>query len=148
MSHTHALRESVPAARFGPGAGAGLDNFDQSDWNQLHQSERVGFVHPLHEQMARALDEHRIPWQYKPRTFAVEWDDEGNFLDSLTPDFYLPALDLYIELAGSGADPDKPRRLRLLRQAYPSVRVELFSCTQCFDLTGPIHLLRQRSRRF
>jgi hypothetical protein len=87
--------------------------------------EPVEFLRPADKRFARALDERGIEWQYKPRTFAVEWDDDGNFLDCFSPDFYLPACDLFIQLAAkdrSGAD---ARKVRLLHWTYPSIRIEL-----------------------
>ena len=93
----------------------------------MRSARYVEFLDSSAEAFARALDEFGIEWRYKPRTFAVEWDDEGNFMDSFTPDFYLPANDLYIELvstdrARAAAD---ARSVRLLRQNNPSVRIEL-----------------------
>ena len=35
------------------------------------------FAHPIEEEFARILDYYGIPWEYEPRTFALEWDDEG-----------------------------------------------------------------------
>lgn len=88
-------------------------------------TESVTFVHPSHAIFARMLDEQGILWQYKPRTFAVEWDEEGNFLDSVTPDFYLPAWDRYVEVDCFGAA--QVRTIRLLQQQYPGVRIDLFT---------------------
>jgi len=87
------------------------------------------FVHSWQEEFARVLDEYEIAWQYKPRTFAVEWDEDGNFVDSFTPDFYLPALDVYVELIANGHQGfgAKARKVRLLRQQHPEIRIELLS---------------------
>src|SRR5262245_24372965 len=105
---------------------------EQIKWpldQDLNSDTPVDFVCSWEEAFARTLDQHGIFWQYKHRTFAVEWDDEGNFVDSFTPDFYLPLFDLYVELTvpnhhEAGA---KARKVRLLRQQRPGLRIELLS---------------------
>lgn len=119
---------------FSPGIGAlALHNLSQPDWlnttAEPYERNAVEFAYCCEEEFARMLDQHQIPWRYKPRTFAVEWDEEGNFVDSFTPDFHLPALDLYVELVAPeyhGSAP-KARKVRLLRQQYPEIRIELLS---------------------
>ena len=56
------------------------------------------FAHPSERVAAQILDFYRIRWEYEPTTFPIEWDAKGNVLASFAPDFYLPDLDLYIEL--------------------------------------------------
>jgi hypothetical protein len=85
----------------------------------------VEFTDASHNLFAVNLDNHEIAWRYKPRTFAVEWDVEGNFVGSFTPDFYLPDYDQYVELASEGLLAEKMRKVRLLRQNYPEVTVRL-----------------------
>jgi hypothetical protein len=85
----------------------------------------VDFANECEEEFARALEAHRILWRYKPRTFAVEWDEEGNFVDSFTPGFYLPAHNRYVEVTapdcrGSVA----ARKVRLLRQQYSRITID------------------------
>jgi len=48
-------------------------------------------------------------------------------VEAFTPDFYLPDLDLYIELTTlkQALVTDKHRKVRLLREQYPNVRVKL-----------------------
>lgn len=95
----------------------------------IHIAERrpVEFAHPSEEEFARILDFYQITWQYEPRTFAIEWDDEGNFVNGFTPDFYLPEYDLYIELTTLKQKlvTAKNRKVRLLRQNYPDVNIKL-----------------------
>jgi hypoxanthine phosphoribosyltransferase len=55
------------------------------------------FAHPLERELALVLDEHGIPWRYEERTFVLERDADGKVREALTPDFYLPDQDLYIE---------------------------------------------------
>ena len=99
--------------------------FQESSHRDLSRVSRVEFLNSSHEAFAQGLDEHGVEWRYKARTFAVEWDDEGNFVDSFTPDFYLPANDLYIEVASTDRARADARSVRLLRQNYPSVHIEL-----------------------
>jgi hypothetical protein len=56
------------------------------------------FAHPSEAAFARILDFYQIPWEYEPRTFDLQWDDEGNVIEAFSPDFYLPEQDFYIEL--------------------------------------------------
>jgi len=94
---------------------------------EMNERSAVEFAHPSEEEFARILDFYRIAWKYEPRTFAVEWDNEGNFVSSFTPDFYLPDHDLYIELTTLKQNlvTAKNRKVRLLKQHYPDVRIKL-----------------------
>ncbi|MBI3911952.1 MAG: hypothetical protein HY320_13605 [Armatimonadetes bacterium] len=87
------------------------------------------FAHPVEEEFAALLDFYRIPWQYEPRTFPLEWDEAGNLRASFTPDFYLPSEDLYVELTTlkPSLQNRKNRKIRKIQALYPDVRVKLFS---------------------
>lgn len=84
------------------------------------------FVHPSEEEFARILDFYRIKWQYEPRSFPLRWDGD-RVTEMFTPDFYLPALDLYIELTTMRQSlvTKKNRKLRELRELYPEVNIRL-----------------------
>ena len=75
----------------------------------------------------RILEYYRIPWEYEPRTFILEQDDDGNILEAFSPDFYLPDLDLYLEVTQMKQSlvTTKNRKVRKLREKYPEVRVKL-----------------------
>jgi len=87
----------------------------------------VEFSHPSEREFARILDFYQIPWQYEPRTFALEWDEDGHVKEAFAPDFYLPDQDLYIELTTlrPALMSRKNRKLRRLQELYPDVRVKL-----------------------
>lgn len=88
----------------------------------------VEFAHPSEEQCARILDFYGIRWEYEPRTFPIDWDKDGNVVQSFTPDFYLPDLDLYIELTTMSQKlvTKKNRKVRLLRELYPDINIKIF----------------------
>ena len=52
---------------------------------------------------------------------------EGNILEAFTPDFYLPDLDLFIEVTEMKQSlvTAKNRKVRKLREKYPEVRIKL-----------------------
>ncbi|MCI0489292.1 MAG: hypothetical protein L0229_22085 [Blastocatellia bacterium] len=87
----------------------------------------VHFAHDSEEEFARILDFYHIAWQYEARTFAIEWDGEGNVTKSFTPDFYLPDHDLYIEITTlkQSLVTKKNRKVRLLKELYPEVNVKI-----------------------
>jgi hypoxanthine phosphoribosyltransferase len=86
----------------------------------------VVFAHPSERELARILDFYRIPWQYEPHSFVLRAKD-GRVLEMFSPDFYLPELDLYLELTTlrQRLVTKKNRKLRLLRELYPDVNVRL-----------------------
>ena len=79
-------------------------------------------------EVAKVLDFDRIPWQYEPRSFVLETDEDGRVVEATTPDFYLPEQDLYVELTTMKQSlvSRKTRKIRKLRERYPDVRVKLF----------------------
>ena len=52
----------------------------------------------------------------------------ASVIESFAPDFYLPEIDLYIELTTlkQSLVRKKNRKLRWMRQLYPEIRVKLF----------------------
>ena len=73
------------------------------------------------------MDFYRIRWQYEPKTFPIEWDENKNVISAFTPDFYLPDLDLYIELTTMKQSlvTKKNRKVRRLRELYPDVNIKI-----------------------
>src|SRR6266511_5102150 len=90
--------------------------------------EDVDFAHNSERQFAKLLDFYGIEWEYEPRTFAIDTDAEGNTLRAFSPDFYLPAYDLYIEITTLSQKlvTKKNRKVRRLRELYPDVKIKIF----------------------
>ena len=88
--------------------------------------EPVRFAHESEEEFTRILDFYGVAWQYEPRTFPLK-EEEGRLVEAFTPDFYLPDLDLYIELTTlkQSLVTEKNRKLRRLRELYPEVNIKL-----------------------
>lgn len=86
------------------------------------------FVHPSEEVFSRILDFYGIQWEYEPRTFTLDTDENGNVTEAFTPDFYLPEQDLYIELTTlrPQLSTHKNRKLKRLQELYPDVNIKLF----------------------
>jgi len=88
----------------------------------------ASFGHPSEEEFARLLDFYRIEWLYEPRSFPLAWRD-NKVAEMFTPDFYLPELELYIELTTlkQSLITEKNRKLRRLRELYPEVNIKLLN---------------------
>jgi hypoxanthine phosphoribosyltransferase len=86
------------------------------------------FAHASEAELARILDYYRVRWDYEPRTFPILWNLDGQVVESFSPDFYLPDLDLWIELTTlrQSLVRRKNRKLRRLRELYPDIRIKLF----------------------
>lgn len=108
-----------------------LNDGEESRLNLL-----IEFDYDFEQEFAVKLDQHNIRWQYKPRTFAVEWDEDGNFIDSFTPSFFLPTHDLYIELVARDCrlSKERVRKVRLLRHQRPEVRVEVLPLPSSYQM--------------
>jgi len=78
--------------------------------------------------MARILDFYAVRWEYEPHTFPILWNLEGGVVESFAPDFYLPDLNIYLEMTTlrQRLVRKKNRKLRRLRELYPDLRIKLF----------------------
>ena len=90
--------------------------------------ERTRFAHNSERQFGKLLDFYGIAWEYEPRTFVLERDRDGNPVQAFSPDFYLPAYDLFIEITTLNQKlvTKKNRKVRRLRELYPEVKVKIF----------------------
>jgi len=110
-----ASADETPAATAGPST--------HSAGRAMH-----GFAHASEAELARILDFYDVSWRYEPDTFPIGWNLDGEVVESFSPDFYLPDLDLYVELTTLKQKlvRKKNRKLRRLRELYPDVRIKLF----------------------
>ena len=86
----------------------------------------IVFAHPSERELARIFDFYRVPWSYEPQSFVLRAKGD-RVLEMFSPDFYLPELDLYLELTTlrQRLVTKKNRKLRMLRELYPDVNVRL-----------------------
>ncbi|MBK5293979.1 MAG: cytidylate kinase family protein [Acidobacteriia bacterium] len=89
---------------------------------------RKPFANDSEQIFANLLDFYRIAWEYEPRSFAIQWDEQGKVQESFTPDFYLPEFDLYLELTTmkQAHVTRKNRKVKLLRIIYPRINIQVF----------------------
>ena len=92
------------------------------------KSDTARFAHASERQFARLLDFYQIEWEYEPRSFDLEWDEDGTVTQRFTPDFYLPAYDLYIEITTMNQKlvTKKNRKVRQLKELYPEIKCKIF----------------------
>lgn len=76
---------------------------------------------------AYMLDMYHIDWRYEPKTFPIEWDDEGRVTLAFSPDFYLPKFNLYLELTTMNQKyvTMKNKKAKKVREMYPGVNVRI-----------------------
>lgn len=86
------------------------------------------FAHASEAELARILDYYGVRWEYEPRTFPIMWSLDGRVVESFSPDFYLPDLNVYLELTTlkQSLVRRKNRKLRRLRELYPDIHIKLF----------------------
>jgi hypothetical protein len=95
------------------------------------QSASRTFSHPIEEEFARILDYYHIRWEYEPRTFILDEDEDGQVVEAFAPDFYLPDEELYVELTTMRPKliRHKNRKIRRLQERYPHIQIKLFNRT-------------------
>ena len=101
---------------------------ESPDFQAFCGSAPPRFVNQAEVEVAKLLDYYGIPWEYEPRTFVLEEDEDGRVLEAATPDFFLPEQNLYLELTTMKQSlvTRKNRKIRKLRERYPDVNVKLF----------------------
>ncbi len=95
----------------------------------MSKLDETPFQHPSEREFARLLDFYGIPWEYEPRTFPLEYNEDGSVKSAFSPDFYLPEQDLYVELTTQSARLNhlKNKKIRLLRERYPHIQIKLLN---------------------
>ena len=98
------------------------------DFQAFRGRQQPRFANRAELECAKLLDYYGVPWDYEPRTFVLETDDEGRTREAFTPDFYLPEQNLYLEVTVMKQTlvTRKNRKLRKLRERYPGVNAKLF----------------------
>jgi bifunctional protein TilS/HprT len=100
----------------------------ERDISVVGQLRETVFAHPSEAEFAGLLDFYNIEWVYEPRSFVLK--QQGNRITEMfSPDFYLPALDLYVELTTlkQSLITYKNRKIRRLRELYPQVKIILLN---------------------
>ena len=84
------------------------------------------FAHPSEKEFAQILDFYGLRWVYEPRSFPLRWEGD-RIVEMLTPDFFMPELDLYVELTTMKQSlvTEKNRKIRRLRERYPEIEIKL-----------------------
>jgi hypothetical protein len=116
---------ALPDASVGPGI---LSSAARPDDILEQPTEHPAFAHASEAEMARILDFYQVRWEYEPHTFPIVWNLEGSVVESFSPDFWLPDLDLYLEMTTLRQKlvRKKNRKLRRVLELYPDLRVKLF----------------------
>ena len=86
------------------------------------------FAHASEAEIARILDFYEVRWEYEPHTFPILWNLDGDVVESFSPDFYLPELELYVELTTLRQTPraqEEPQAAPAAR-ALPDLTIKLF----------------------
>ena len=111
-------------------------------------NHKLEFAHPAEETFAKILDFYGIEWQYEPRTFDLDWDEQGNVTTAFTPDFYLPQQDLYVELTTlrPKLSTHKNRKLRRIKELYPEINIKLYKRKEMRDLMIKYGLVKEAQR--
>ncbi len=88
----------------------------------------TSFGHPSEAEFARLLDFYQVEWLYEPRSFPLSSQDD-RITEMFTPDFYLPEIDLYIELttARQSLITGKNHKVRMLKELYPDISIKLLN---------------------
>ena len=102
------------------------------------------FAHASEAELARLFSFYGLRWEYEPHTFAIALDDDGNVTESFTPDFYLPDLELYIEMTVMKPSliTKKNRKIRLFRERFPTMHLKLFGRRDVERLFGKYEALK------
>jgi hypoxanthine phosphoribosyltransferase len=87
----------------------------------------ITFAHRAEAEFAHLLNFYGIEWAYEPRSFPLNWAEDGRVIQMFSPDFYLPEYDLYIELTvmKQSLVRRKNRKLRRLRELHPDIQIKL-----------------------
>jgi hypothetical protein len=87
----------------------------------------IDFAHNSERQFAKLLDFYGIEWRYEEHTFVLERNAAGQPVQAFSPDFYLPAYDLFVEITTLNQKlvTKKNRKVRRLQELHPGIQVKI-----------------------
>ena len=100
-----------------------------SDNRRRHPSsittQSANFAHPSEKTFASFLSLYGHKWEYEPIEFALAWNVNGQPTRGFRPDFYLPELNVFIELTvlEQRLVTKKNAKIRAFRALYPEVEL-------------------------
>ena len=92
------------------------------------------FAHPSEKTFSEHLDLFNIEWIYEPKSFPLKWGS-GAIKMMFTPDFYLPDMNIYIEITTMDQKliTKKQRKIKLARKLYPMSTFKLINEQQFYN---------------
>ena len=86
------------------------------------------FAHNSEKIFSQHLDLFNIKWLYEPTSFPLKWGS-GSIKMMFTPDFYLPELNIYVEITTMNQKliTKKQRKVKLCKKLYPQLNFKLIN---------------------
>ena len=96
------------------------------------------FAHYSEKIFSEHLDLFNIQWIYEPTSFPLKWGS-GSIKMMFTPDFYLPELDVYVEITTMNQNliTKKQKKMKLAKKLYPTRNFKLINAVSYTHLTLP-----------
>ena len=93
------------------------------------------FAHPSEQLFSEHLDLFDIPWVYEPTSFPLKWGS-GAIKKMFTPDFYLPSLNIYIEITTMNQKliTKKRNKINLAKKLYPNNQFKLINEKEFYNI--------------
>lgn len=97
-----------------------IEKEEKEDFVLRNNSEIPKLKNQSEIAFARLLDGYGVEWRYEPKTFPVEWDENGRVTLAFSPDFYLTDYDMYLELTTMDQKyvNIKNRKARMAKELY------------------------------
>ena len=92
------------------------------------------FAHYSEKIFSEHLDLFNIQWIYEPTSFPLKWG-KGAIKMMFTPDFYLPELDVYVEITTMNQNliTKKQKKIKLAKKLYPKNNFKLINESQFYN---------------
>ena len=92
------------------------------------------FAHYSEKLFSEHLDLFNIQWIYEPTSFPLKWG-RGAIKMMFTPDFYLPELDVYVEITTMNQNliTKKQKKIKLAKKLYPNYNFKLINESQFYN---------------
>ncbi len=82
------------------------------------------FSHETEKMFSEVLDELKLEWEYEPRLFVIR-EEKGVIKKAFKPDFFIPELDLYIEISTTANRRRKRRKVEQALSKFPDANIIL-----------------------